>query len=173
VPIRIRRASAADEAAIDQWQRSLENLDEYLFIGEKSARDKETVRQRFAEWLKKPRDQKVPHGWERIDLVAVEDSGAICGYAVVNFGMKDQLTGQSEGYISELHVWPDFRKRGVAKGLIEMAEAYAAQLGVPYLTLHVPASNTAAIRLFQAAGMREETVKMTKRVGRGAGISLW
>lgn len=164
--IRIRRASPADEAAIDQWQRSMERVEEYLAVNEELIRDHEAVRQRFLEWLRLPRQKKVPPGWERIDLVAVEENGAICGYAALNFGVTDQLTGQQEAYVSELHVWPEYRQRGVAKGLLEMAEAYAVQRGVPYLTLHVAAANTAALNLYKSAGFREETVKMTKRISR-------
>ncbi|HYG57153.1 MAG TPA: GNAT family N-acetyltransferase [Symbiobacteriaceae bacterium] len=166
MPIRIRRASPADEAAIDQWQRSMENLDDYLHVPSGAVRDPEAVRRRFAEWLRLPREKKTPTGWERIDLVAVEDSGAICGYATVMFGIKDQLTGQPEAYVSELHVWPTYRERGVAKGLIDMAEAYALQRGVPYLSIQVAAGNAGAIKLFETAGFRQETVRLTKRVSR-------
>ncbi|HLN61572.1 MAG TPA: GNAT family N-acetyltransferase [Symbiobacteriaceae bacterium] len=166
MPIRIRRASPADEAAIDQWQRTMENLDEYLHLPQAAARDPETVRKRFAEWLRLPREQKVPGGWERIDLVAVEDFGAICGYAAVMFGPKDQLTGEAQGYVGELHVWPEYRSRGVAKGLLDMAEAYALQRGVPYLSITVAAAHTGTVKLFQDAGYRPETVKLTKKVTR-------
>jgi ribosomal protein S18 acetylase RimI-like enzyme len=165
MPIRIRRASPADEAAIDLWQRSLENLEDYLPLRDGAVRDSQAVRQRFGDWLRLPREQKVPAGWERIDLVAVEDSGAICGYAVILFGVRDQLTGHPEAVVSELHVWPEYRSRGVAKGLLDMAEAYAVQRGVPFVSIQVPAANTAAIQLFETAGFREETVRMTKRVG--------
>ncbi len=168
MPIRIRRATPADEAAIDLWQRSLENVEEYLNIGEGTVRDPHVVRERFADWLKIPRDKRLPPGQERLDLVAVEDSGAICGYASVIFGMTDHLTGLPEAYVSELHVWPDYRHRGVARALLEMAEAHAVQRGVPYLSLHVPARNTAAIKLYEAAGFQQETTRMTKRVGRPA-----
>lgn len=166
MPIRIRRASPADEAAIDQWQRTMENLDDYLHVPDSSLRDPNAVKRRFAEWLRLPRDRKIPTGWERIDLVAVEESGAICGYAAVMFGPTDQLTGFPEAYISELHVWPEYRERGVAKGLLDMAEAYAVQRGVPYLSITVPAANAGAVKLFQAAGFRTETVRLTKRVQR-------
>jgi ribosomal protein S18 acetylase RimI-like enzyme len=164
MPIRIRRASPADEAAIDQWQRSMESLDDYLPVGESAARDPESVRRRFAEWLRLPREKKVPTGWERIDLVAVEDTGAICGYTAVMFGPRGALTGDPEAYIAELHVWPDYRKRGVAKGLLDLAEAYALQRGVPYLAITVGAGSTAALKLFQGAGYRPETIKLTKGV---------
>lgn len=164
VPIRIRRATPADEAAIDQWQRSIDNLDEYLPVDSLSVRDAEAVRQRFQNWLKLPREKKVPPGWERIDLVAVDDDGTICGFAALNFGVTDRLTGLPEAYVSELHVWPEYRSRGVAKGLLEMSEAYALQRGVTHLSLHVAAANTPALQLYRAAGFQDETIKLTKRV---------
>lgn len=164
--IKIRRATAADEAAIDQWQQSMESIDEYLDVQVSDVRDPQAARQRFIDWLRQPREKKLPSGWERLDLVAVEESGAICGYAVLNFGLNDPLTGQQEAYVSQLHVWPEYRNRGVAGGLIEMAEAYAAQRGVPYLTLQVPATSQASIQLYRNAGFKEETLKMVKRVTR-------
>jgi len=169
MPIRIRRATHADEAAIDQWQRSLENVEEYLHLNEGMVRDPEAVRRRFLQWLRLPREKKVPAGWERIDLVAVEEGGAICGYAVLNFGVKDQLTNLPEAYVTEVHVWPEYRKRGVAKGLLDMAEAYAVQRGVQFISLHVGAMNEPAIDLYKEIGFRAETIKMTKRVGREEG----
>lgn len=165
MPIRIRRASTADQAAIDQWQRSMESLEEYLDLIQGTVRDPEAVRQRYLNWLRQPREKKVPPGWDRIDLVAVEEEGAICGFAVLNFGVTDPLTGMPEAYVSELHVWPDYRKKGVAKGLLEMAEAYALQRGVKHLSLHVSASSQASIQLYENAGFVKETIKMTKPVG--------
>lgn len=166
MPIRIRRATHADEAAIDQWQRSMENLEEYLSLADGAVRDTDAVRQRYREWLRLPREKKVPAGWERVDLVAVDDDGTICGFAALNFGVTDRLSGKPEAYISELHVWPEYRSRGVAKGLLDVAEAYAGQRGVTHLSLHVATANSPAIQLYKRAGFVEETVKMTKRVSR-------
>lgn len=165
MPIRIRRATTADQAAIDQWQRSMESLEEYVDLNRGTARDPEAMRQRYLTWLRQPREKKIPPGWERIDLVAVDEEGAICGFTALNFGVTDPLTAQPEGYVSELHVWPEYRRKGVARGLLEMAEAYAVQRGVSNLSLHVSADGTAQIHLYEMAGFVKETIKMTKRVG--------
>lgn len=167
--IRIRQASAADEAAIDQWQRSITSVDEFIALGGGMVRDSEAVRQRFREWLRLPRERKVPAGWERMDLVAVEEHRAICGYAAVLFGPEDRLTGQPEAYVSELHVWPNYRDKGVATALLEMAEAHAVQRGVPYLSIHVPTGNKAALELFTRSGFMEETTRLSKRIVRPEG----
>lgn len=171
MPIRIRRATHADEAAIDQWQRSMENVDEYLNFNDGAVRDPEAVRQRFRTWLRLPREKKVPAGWERVDLVAVDDDGTICGFAAVNFGVTDQLTGLPEAYVSELHVWPEYRPRGVAKGLLEMAEAFAVQRGVTHISLQVAASNMPSVQLYKSAGFVEDTMKMVKRIHKNPGGS--
>jgi ribosomal protein S18 acetylase RimI-like enzyme len=164
VSIRIRRASPADEAAIDHWQRSMQNPDEFFNVDEVQVRDPTSVRKRYNEWLQRPREANVPRGCERFDLVAVEENGAICGYAAVLFGTTDRLTGEPEALVTELHVWPEYRQRGVAKGLLDMAESYAAQRGVPYLSIHVPAASQSTIELMQTAGFAAETTKMSKRV---------
>jgi len=164
--IRIRRATPADEAAIDQWQRSISDLDDYLNLGEEPMRDPEAVKQRFLTWLRLPREKKLRPGWERIELVAVEAEGGICGYAALNFGVKDPLTALEEAYVSELHVWPDYRKSGVAKGLLEMSEAFALQRGIRFLSLQIASTNVPAVQMCKSLGFEEETVKLTKRVTR-------
>jgi len=164
MPIRIRRSTPADEAAIDQWQRSMTDADDYLNLGQEPMRDPEAVKQRFLTWLRLPREKKLRPGWERIELVAVEDEGGICGYAALNFGVKDPLTALEEAYISELHVWPDYRKSGVAKGLLEMAEAFAVQRGTRFLSLQIACSNVPTVQMVKSLGFEEETVKLTKRV---------
>ena len=58
-----------------------------------------------------------------------------------------------EGSITELAVHPDYRRRGIAKMLIEQAEKSAADLSSTFL--EVRESNTPAIMLYKSVGFEE------------------
>jgi ribosomal-protein-alanine N-acetyltransferase len=66
-----------------------------------------------------------------------------------------QLTSvrrQSQAYIVTLDVAPASRRQGVARRLLEAAEARAAKLGASEVTLHVWTANEAAIRFYDGLG---------------------
>ena len=59
-----------------------------------------------------------------------------------------------EGYISNVAVHPDYRRRGVADALLRELEARARALLLSFLTLEVRAQNAAAIALYEKHGYR-------------------
>jgi len=58
--------------------------------------------------------------------------------------------------LNDLFVLPEFRGRGVARGLLALAESQARQLGALRLTLSTAHTNTEAQRLYQAAGWQQD-----------------
>ena len=85
-------------------------------------------------------------------LVA-ETGGALAGYA----GMQSVL---DEGYIDNVAVDPDFRRRGVASALLEALIGEAGRRKLRFLSLEVRAGNAGAIALyasfgFESLGMRK------------------
>lgn len=64
-----------------------------------------------------------------------------------------------EGYITNIAVHPDFRRRGLATALVRVLDSYAKDNGLAMLTLEVRPSNIAAINIYSNAGFDEEGVR--------------
>ena len=80
-------------------------------------------------------------------LVALDDEGKVVGYAGVQVILD-------EGYITNVAVRPEYRRRGVAAQLLEVYIAFAEGNRLAFLTLEVRASNQAAIVLYGRHGFR-------------------
>ena len=80
-------------------------------------------------------------------LVALDGQGAVAGYA----GMQVVL---DEGYILNVAVRPDCRRRGVAGRLLQVFLDFAKGNRLAFLTLEVRASNYPAIALYGSRGFR-------------------
>ena len=78
-------------------------------------------------------------------LTAETGAGLVAGYV----GMMYVL---DEGYISNVAVAPEYRRQGVADGLLDALEARARALRLSFLTLEVRAGNDPAIALYQKHG---------------------
>lgn len=80
-------------------------------------------------------------------LVALDETERVVGYA----GLQVVL---DEGYITNVAVRADCRRRGIAGKLLDVFERFAAANGLAFLTLEVRASNYAAIALYGRHGYR-------------------
>ncbi len=78
-------------------------------------------------------------------FLAAADGERVLGYA----GMHHV---GDEGYIDNVAVAPEARRRGVARRLMAELEAYGREHALYRLTLEVRASNAAAIALYAGAG---------------------
>mgnify|MGYP003730223749 CR=1 FL=1 len=62
-------------------------------------------------------------------------------------------------FVDELYVLPTFRRRGVARALVERVQALAVELGLAGVRLLVRPGNEAARRLYRQCGFEEhETI---------------
>ena len=61
-----------------------------------------------------------------------------------------------EGYITNIAVFPEFRRRGVAKALLNKVFEFAKEKGLSFVSLEVRPSNTEAISLYEKTGFKEE-----------------
>ncbi len=104
-------------------------------------------------------------------LVALDETDRVVGYA----GLQVVL---DEGYITNIAVRSDCRRRGVAGKLLDVFERFAEGNHLAFLTLEVRASNYAAIALYGRHGYRgagrrtnyyehpkEDAVIMTREFG--------
>ena len=81
-------------------------------------------------------------------LAAIDGRGTVCGYT----GMMIVL---DEGYISNVAVAKDCRRKGIADELIRGMLDRAAMRGLAFVSLEVRESNTPAISLYEKHGFRE------------------
>ena len=82
-------------------------------------------------------------------LVAEDaETGAVLGYAGL-------LVVADEGYITNVAVFPEQRRRGIAAAILEVYVRFAQANGLAFLTLEVRPTNTAAIALYRRFGFEE------------------
>lgn len=65
-------------------------------------------------------------------------------------------------YLDDLSVGRDHRGRGIGTALIETAEQYARNRGIPQIIFHVEKSNTRAHKLYRRLGFVDENDEGTR-----------
>lgn len=82
-------------------------------------------------------------------LVAEDSvSGHVLGYAGL-------MVVADEGYITNVAVFPEYRRQGIAAQILQVFLQFAAANHLAFLTLEVRPSNAAAIALYQGFGFEE------------------
>ena len=77
--------------------------------------------------------------------LAAVDGDTLVGY----IGVQTVL---DEGYINNVAVRPEYRRRGIAAALISLLAEQAQAIGLAFMTLEVRESNTPAIALYEKLG---------------------
>jgi len=70
-------------------------------------------------------------------------------------GYAGLLVMADEGYITNVAVFPEYRRRGVAGQIIQVFDNFARGNRLAFLTLEVRPSNAAAIALYRSFGFEE------------------
>ena len=81
-------------------------------------------------------------------FLTAETEGIVVGYVGLMYVLD-------EGYISNVAVHPDWRRRGAADALLTALEQRAKMLRLSFLTLEVRESNAPAIALYEKHGYRD------------------
>ena len=82
-------------------------------------------------------------------LVAEDSvSGRVLGYAGL-------MVVADEGYITNVAVFPEYRRQGIAAQILQVFVQFAEANRLAFLTLEVRPSNVAAIALYQGFGFEE------------------
>ena len=99
--------------------------------------------------------------WSR-KMLAEELENQCAAFLVAQDSITQQVMGYAgllvmadEGYITNVAVFPEFRRQGVAAKLIAVFENFARGNKLAFLTLEVRPSNTAAIALYKGFGFDE------------------
>lgn len=81
-------------------------------------------------------------------LVAEDEEEHVLGYA----GLQVIL---DEGYITNVAVWPEYRREHIASRILDVFFNFARAHDLRFITLEVRPGNTAAIALYQKLGFAE------------------
>lgn len=98
-----------------------------------------------------------------------EEAGSLLGYVGIS-------TAAGEGYITNIAVFPEHRRRGIGEALMNRVLEFGAEKSLEFVSLEVRPSNTAAVSLYRKLGFetegrrrdfyrfpREDALIMTKR----------
>ncbi len=94
-------------------------------------------------------------------LVA-ETDGVVVGYvlgAVIDL-TPDLFEHEDVGFIADIYVEPDYRRRGIGRQLFQAVCEWFAQRGVRHIEWQVAVANQEARRFWEAVGGRALTMRM-------------
>lgn len=137
------RSYAADKVLSGQWTGS-----ESLVLSERT----------FASLLPEGRGTAGHH------LFSIVDESGRCVGAV--WLAREERPAGSVGYVYDLVVWEEHRRRGHAERAMRLLEREAAGLGYAGLALHVFGHNAAARALYRKLGYEPTDINMFKPVSR-------
>jgi len=100
-------------------------------------------------------------------IIVAEEGGEVVGYVMIWSCVKseDIEDGDFEtARIADLAVLSQYRRRGIARKLIEAAENFARRQGAEFITLGVLAANTRARKLYLSSGYEPLVVRLEKKL---------
>jgi ribosomal protein S18 acetylase RimI-like enzyme len=120
-----------------------------------------------------PSDPESGYAWflgtqlrgEDVAVFVAERDGAILGY--VYAGLEPQSwkeLREAAGFIHDIVVDQEGRRRGVASSLMDAAVAWLKERGAPRVILWTAQQNEAAQQLFAKLGFRRTMVEMTREL---------
>lgn len=96
--------------------------------------------------------------------VAEDENRSFVGYLFVGES-KNTMTGKSSGFIYDIFVKEEFRRKGIGKTLTKKAESYCRERGYSRISLMVSEHNQPALKLYAAMGFKKDQIYMEKEVG--------
>jgi ribosomal protein S18 acetylase RimI-like enzyme len=156
--VTIRRAAAADEAALGRYggalMRQHHEFDPQRFI--RSDNPEAGYGHFLVSQLGEP---------ECVVLVA-ERAGEVVGYAYAGLEpMNWKDLRAACGYLHDVFVNPNARGAGIGERLVRAAIEWLESQGAPRVVLMSAARNKGAQRLFERLGFRRTMVEMTRESG--------
>jgi ribosomal protein S18 acetylase RimI-like enzyme len=100
-------------------------------------------------------------GFPNQAFVARTEDGVLAGFVWVVRTHNDFM-GQLEASLLNQYMTEGYRGQGLGRCLMETAEEWARQQGLPRMSLSVGADNTMGQRLYESLGYQVETLRMTK-----------
>ncbi len=100
-----------------------------------------------------------------ITLVAIDDNDRVIG-GLAAYELKKFEQQRSEVYIYDLAVDSEFRRKGIATGLINALKPIAEQKGAWVIFVQADHGDEPAIELYTKLGVREEVLHFDIPIGR-------
>lgn len=119
-------------------------------------------------------DAYIPEMFERCEncdgkVFVADVDGKVAGYATIlsRVTSEDIADGGLEyGLVADLVTLRDYRRKGVARALLEAAESFARERGTKWLRIGVLAANQVAVDLYETQGFSRIYVELEKDLGR-------
>jgi ribosomal protein S18 acetylase RimI-like enzyme len=155
---RIEKATESDWPWIGQGQ--VEIAWARLGLDRQREANRQTVEERVVQQVAKLRQEE---GFPNEAFVAKTDEGTPAGFVWVAKNHND-FTGQLEASLLNQYVAELYRGQGLGRRLVETAEEWARQQGLPRISLSVGAHNKLAQKLYETLGYHVEMLRMTKKL---------
>ena len=148
VDLRMRRASRADFKAI--WTATVQTVWDDTPADEKARLDRASWERHFRKRIEPYVDGPRTEAW-----VAEDARGGLVGYVLVGAG-GGFLTPEYHGFLFDLWVSPEHRRKDVGSFLLSWATEWARGKGYRKMKLEVAEANAVARRLYEKMGFRAE-----------------
>jgi ribosomal protein S18 acetylase RimI-like enzyme len=96
-------------------------------------------------------------------FVAEDENQSFLGYVWVGEGIH-AIAGTKHGYVYDMFVKEEHRRKGVGMMLMEKAERYCREIGYHEMLLMVAIHNQPAKKLYTKQGFKAEQMYMLKRL---------
>ena len=153
---RLRPARKSDEPAI--WSATMETVWSDVPDDEKAGLDRRTFEGAFRGYAR-----EFVEGDRGERLVAEDAAGRFLGYIIVG-ELRPFFSPRPVGFVYDIWVAPEHRRRGVGAFLLREAERWAKAHGYDKIKLEVSEPNRTARALYGKAGYAEERMYLAKRV---------
>lgn len=97
-------------------------------------------------------------------FVAVDEQDAPIGHVILMGNNIDTVSELPQAWVYDVSVRRDWWGQGVGRQLMEVAEGFAASLGLEWIGLGVTAANERALGFYEELGYRVERFQMAKRL---------
>jgi ribosomal protein S18 acetylase RimI-like enzyme len=155
---RIERAAEGDWPWIVQGEIEIA----WTRLGKEHQREmgQETIAERVSRRVAQLRKDESFHNEA---FVTKAKDGTLAGFVWVARDQNDS-TGQMEALLLNQYVAEAYRGQGLGRRLMERAEEWAREQGLPRISLAVGVHNTIGQRLYESLGYQAETLRMSKKL---------
>ncbi len=156
--MKINTRIAEDAEIVSVKEISIRTAWERFSEDQRRELDKEKWSRRMGELF----DMMVKKESHRV-FVAEDENQSFLGYVWVGEG-SNPMTGTKHGYIYDIFVKEEQRRKGIGMMLMEKAERYCRETGYHEMLLMVEINNQPAQKLYTKQGFNAEQMYMLKRL---------